>query len=62
MAKIPYHIRNIKKTTVENTEVFILDNNTDVAQAITYEDLLIQLQEQIQVPIDFKPIFLLQGC
>ncbi len=62
MPKIPYYIRNIQKATVENTEVFILDNNTDVAQTISYEDFLIQLQEQIEVPTDFKPLFLLQGC
>ena len=62
MPKIPYYIRNIQKSTVENTEVFILDNNTDVAQTISYEDFLIQLQQQIEVPTDFKPLFLLQGC
>jgi hypothetical protein len=62
MPKIPYYIRSVQKATVENTEVFILDNNTDIAQTISYEDLIIQLQEQIQVPTDFKPLFLLQGC
>lgn len=62
MPKIPYYIRSVQKSTVENTEVFILDNNTDIAQTISYEDFLIQLQEQIEVPIDFKPLFLLQGC
>jgi hypothetical protein len=62
MPKIPYYIRSVQKAIVENTEVFILDNNTDVAQTISYEDFLIQLQEQIEVPTDFKPLFLLQGC
>lgn len=60
--KIPYYIRRIEKATVENTDVFILDNNSVTAQSITYEDFLIQLQEQIQLPTDFKPLFLLQGC
>jgi hypothetical protein len=64
MSKIPYFIEYIENVSITDTDFFYFDNNTDIAQTISYSDLKTQLESELVVTAtaDLKPTYMLMGC